>query len=353
MINKKSILHFFSNPIVKQVLFWSIAFFYFLRLSWPYKTNKIMLVEVTFFELLLQMIIAFLIIKIFIPKFLNQNKKVWFFISTIILLCLASFAFSYYFSFRWYEPNEGLSKLDFFYDRVINITQYLNSIPNYSLPTIVLVVFNFYKQQKEIANLLEQKRTTELNLLKHQLNPHFLFNTLNNLYALALKKSDKTPEIIAKLSEILDYILYQCKDRFVSLNKEIDLLENYIALEKVRYGNRVEIIFDKHIKQDQKIAPLILLTFVENAFKHGISQELQKGRIELHIFSAENQIIFKLKNTKPEAINENENNEKMAIGMQNTIKQLNLLYPKAHSLNIKNTERDYALELKIRPNENL
>lgn len=215
-------------------------------------------------------------------------------------------------------------------------------------PSIILIAIKYYQDQKDIIALKEQKKTTELNLLKHQLNPHFLFNTLNNLYALALKKSDKTPEVIAKLSEILDYILYQCKDKYVPIAKEIDLLENYIALEKVRYGNRVRVIFEKNSNQNVKIAPLILLTFVENAFKHGISQELNKGIIELDLSATTKEIIFKLKNTKPKSHQRKEDVEKHSIGMKNTQKQLNLLYPNnGYSLKINNEELSYYLELKL------
>ena len=146
-------------------------------------------------------------------------------------------------------------------------------------PTVILTIFNYYKEQKEVANLLEKKKTNELDALKNQLNPHFLFNTLNNLYVLALKKSDKTPEVIAKLSEILDYILYRCKNAFVPLKNEINLLHNYIALEKVRYNKRVDVTFNESIENNVQIAPLLLLTFLENAFKHGVSQEINKAKI--------------------------------------------------------------------------
>lgn len=176
---------------------------------------------------------------------------------------------------------------------------------------------------------------------------HFLFNTLNNLYALALKKSDKTPEVIAKLSEILDYILYQCKDNYVPLEKEIELLENYISLEKVRYGNRVEVIFDKDLHDNLKIAPLILLTFVENAFKHGISQELEKGNIHISISAREDTIVFKLSNSKPLTSISSEEIDKKSIGMKNIIKQLDLLYSNTYDLNISESNSDYNLRLEL------
>jgi len=234
------------------------------------------------------------------------------------------------------------------------MTSFVAFISNISwvvFPSIILIAIKYYRDQKEIIELKEQKKSTELDLLKNQLNPHFLFNTLNNLYALALKKSDKTPEVIAKLSEILDYILYQCKDDYVSINKEVELLENYIALEKVRYGSRVEVIFENQINRNINIAPLILLTFVENAFKHGVSQELNKALIELSIETTDTKIFFKLKNSKPKVYAENVIRDKDSIGMQNTKKQLDLLYPKRYELLIENTATNYSLELKLQLHE--
>jgi len=228
---------------------------------------------------------------------------------------------------------------------------FLSNITWVVFPSIILIAIKYYRDQKEIIELKEQKKSTELDLLKNQLNPHFLFNTLNNLYALALKKSDKTPEVIAKLSEILDYILYQCKDDYVSINKEVELLENYIALEKVRYGSRVEVIFENQINRNINIAPLILLTFVENAFKHGVSQELNKALIELSIETTDTKIFFKLKNSKPKVYAENVIRDKDSIGMQNTKKQLDLLYPKRYELLIENTATNYSLELKLQLHE--
>jgi LytS/YehU family sensor histidine kinase len=110
-------------------------------------------------------------------------------------------------------------------------------------------------------------------MLKTQLNPHFLFNTLNNIYVLSLENSEKTQKSIEKLSKILDHVLFRCNTKYVSLSSEIELLENYIELEKLRYDDRLQINFNNHIEQDVKIAPLILLSLVENAFKHGAGED--------------------------------------------------------------------------------
>ncbi len=347
---KKILLHASSNTSVRHVLFWVLAFVYYLSASWGHSLSKTMLIEVTLFELLLQMFIAYSFIYLFIPKLLNRNKRLMFLFSAITTSYVAYLSFSTFISFRWMKATGTHSQYDLFFERIVSLSQYLRSIPSYALPMIILVVFNYYRKQKETATFLEQKRTTELKLLKQQLNPHFLFNTLNNLYVLVLEKSDKAPQIIGKLSEILDYVLYQCKDKYVPLYKEIELLENYIVLEEVRYGNRVKVSFEKQINHDVKIAPLILLNFVENAFKHGVSQELNTAFISLFISTLSNEIVFKLKNTKPNSHIENSVKDKDNIGMRNTEKQLELLYQNAYSLDITNTELEYTLELKIQHN---
>ena len=322
---------------------------YLLSSYWFKEHDKIFLSKYIGYKVLLQFILSIIIIKILIPRFLNKKKNLQFAILTVLAVYIMQSSYSlaraYYFDSYFQATYKNMPPY-ILWDKMISFSHFIRNFTWITFPSIILISITYYRDQKDVIALKEQKKTTELNLLKHQLNPHFLFNTLNNLYALALKKSDKTPEVIAKLSEILDYILYQCKDNYVPLNKEIDLLENYIGLEKVRYGNRVEVIFDKYINYDVKIAPLILLTFVENAFKHGISQELQKGIINISISANEKEMVFNLKNSKPKSQTDSFSSKK-AIGMNNTKMQLDLLYPNLYVLNINNKPLEYSLELKL------
>jgi len=329
-------------------------FLYLLSTYWLRENDKGFIVAYITFKVFLQFALSIIIIKLLVPYLLNKKRTILFVLTTLIAIYIMQTMYSivriHYFEMQYPE----LFKMKppyILWDRMTSFFAFINNITWLVFPSMILIAIKYYRDQKDIVQLKEQKKTTELNLLKNQLNPHFLFNTLNNLYALALKKSDKTPEVIAKLSEILDYMLYQCKDKYVPINKEIELLENYIVLEKVRYGNRVDVVFEKHINSNAKIAPLILLNFVENAFKHGVSQELNNALIELSISTAEDEIVFKLKNTKPQSYSENKNGDKASIGMQNTKKQLDLLYPNAYSLKVNNSNLDYALELKIRLHE--
>ncbi len=347
----KNVLH---KNILRNLIFWLIMFSYLFSSYWYRDSNKWYLFEYIGFKVLLQFLLSLIILYFLVPKLLHKKKNTLFVFATLFFIYVIQTLYSvvriHYFEMQYPEIYENKPPY-ILWDRMTSFIAFISNITWVVFPSIILIAIKYYRDQKDLIELKEQKKTTELNLLKNQLNPHFLFNTLNNLYALALKKSDKTPEVIAKLSEILDYMLYQCKDNYVSISKEIELLENYIALEKVRYGNRVAVIFEKNIQNNVNIAPLILLTFVENAFKHGISQELNKGLIKLYVSTSEKEIVFKLKNSKPKTAIETIVNDKKSIGMQNTEKQLDLLYPKAYHLEINNTVLEYTLELKLQLHE--
>jgi LytS/YehU family sensor histidine kinase len=205
----------------------------------------------------------------------------------------------------------------------------------------------FYKNQQKFLKLNEQKKIAELTALRNQLNPHFLFNTLNNLYALALDKSDRAPEVIERLSSILDYMLYRCKDNYVSIQKEIELIENYLSLEKVRYGERVRIDFHHQVDPYSKIAPLLLLTFVENAFKHGVTQELKNAKIKLSLTTSNNDVLFSIINSKPSNAIVSHNQVEEPLGLTNVRQQLTLLYPDSHELTINNKLNSYEAILRL------
>ncbi len=344
----------FNKNNLRALIFWGIMFSYLFSSYWYRDSNKWFLFEYIGFKVALQFLLSVIILYFLVPKLLHKKKNTLFVFATLFFIYVIQTLYSivrvHYFEMQYPEVYKFKPPY-ILWDRMTSFIAFISNITWVVFPSIILIALKYYRDQKEIIELKEQKKATELNLLKNQLNPHFLFNTLNNLYALALKKSDKTPEVIAKLSEMLDYMLYQCKDNYVSINKEIELLENYIALEKVRYGNRVDVSFEKNIQNNVHIAPLILLTFVENAFKHGISQELNKGFIELDILATEKEIVFKLKNSKPKESIANGTSNKKSIGMQNTEKQLDLLYPNAYQLEVNDAILEYTLELKLQLHE--
>ncbi|WP_108868686.1 sensor histidine kinase [Aquimarina aquimarini] len=351
----KRLKTFIKQPLITHILFWVCVLLYFvLSASMNVHSSYRQVIDFNVMVVIVQIISAYTCIYILIPKFLNQKKIVLFIVSLIILI-LAMYALYGLYKIYYYDPKyiEFYSEIAKkyaqvpFLKRFSNFSVILSKAIKFLTPTVLLLMASFYKNQQQFLKLSEQKKIAELNALKHQLNPHFLFNTLNNLYALALEKSDKTPEVIERLSDILDYMLYRCKDKFVVLAKEVELLENYLALEKIRYGNRVAISFKTSIDTDARIAPLVLLTFIENAFKHGVSQELKKATINIDLSTQDKTILFLITNTKPNTYNEVKNKVD-ALGLNNIKKQLELLYPNTHDLQILDTENQYELSLTLK-----
>ncbi|SHF83157.1 Histidine kinase [Pedobacter caeni] len=195
--------------------------------------------------------------------------------------------------------------------------------------------------------LIKDKLETELKFLKNQINPHFLFNTLNNIYGLARKKSDQAPEVVLRLSKLLRFMLYESHRETISIAEEIRILEDYLELEKIRYDNRLKISFRKEIDDHhQMITPLILLPFIENAFKHGLNETTGESQIEIHITLKKGQLNFQTSNTQDYS-GENIINEK--IGLSNIRRQLELMY-KEFSLELENFPKTFNVSLKINLN---
>lgn len=196
----------------------------------------------------------------------------------------------------------------------------------------------------------QQEKEAELKLLKAQLNPHFLFNTLNNLYGLSVIKSDKLPDLMLKLSDLLRYSLYDTKELFVPLEKEIQYLENYISLERIRLEDQTNIQFNCKGKMEAcSIAPMLLIVFVENAFKHlGTNKSnISKVLVDLHV--DDEKLIFKCVNSIDEVSLKEKDLEKgkSGIGLQNAKKRLGLIYPEKHQLKIEQTKENYSIELTL------
>jgi sensor histidine kinase YesM len=344
---------FLKNIDLKRVLFHFIYWISFLLLYISEKPNDTTYYDFTFiytWKILAQATTAYGLIYWIIPQTLNKKKYLLFILSATSWLYLI-FAMLMTFKYYYLEP-----KFPGFFDdwfghkmtvpeRLTSFRLIFGEFSFITYPVIIMGFISFNRKQQRLLKLEEEKKSMELKVLKNQLNPHFLFNTLNNLYTLTLKKDDKAPEVIAKLSEILDFVLYRCNEDFVSIEKEITLIENYIALEKLRYNeNRLNISFTKDIQENNKISPLIILTFIENAFKHGVINETEKAVIRMNLQTKKQQIIFSIENTKPQ--NETaRRSDKSQIGLENVRKQLDLLYPKKHQLDIEETQTKFTIKL--------
>ena len=217
-----------------------------------------------------------------------------------------------------------------------------------AFPAGVLMAVQFIRMQFDAKerekNLLKEKLTTELQLLKSQLNPHFLFNTLNNIYALTRRKSDDAPEVVMKLSDLLSFMLYEAGNDTISIEREIRFLQDYISLQKIRYRDELSIVFNKEIDYpSQPIAPLLLLPLVENAFKHGAEENHLDSFIHINLTVRQGRLIFEVKNS----FEDDPDKEKISrIGLYNIRRQLELIYNE-QQLDISSADGIFKVKLNI------
>ena len=275
---------------------------------------------------------------------LHQKKYVLAFFQLFISFALAallSHLYVIYFAFP-YLYNDFLDR-PVFSGRIVNsfidlifIAGIANAVKQYRYQVVL---------RDHEKNLLKEKLTAELIFLKAQINPHFLFNTLNSLYALARRRSDQTADVILKLSALLRFILYEAEKKSISILQEITILENYIELEKIRYGSKLSVQFEKRIENNAfQITPLLLLPFIENAFKHGPAETREDSFIDIKLLlNVEGFFIFTVENSTENEITEMIEN----IGLKNVRRQLELLYPN-HTLEISNSKNIFKINLIIK-----
>jgi LytS/YehU family sensor histidine kinase len=235
------------------------------------------------------------------------------------------------------------------------LREQLSSLPLIAgFAVMIKLMKRWWLKQKQTKQLFHEKTKAELQLLKAQVHPHFLFNTLNNIYYFTLAGSPKAPEMINKLSGLLYYILNECNQPLIPLQKEINMLRDYIALEKMRYGEQMEMTIqiqeeDSPLRQGEAgrglIAPLLLIPFVENSFKHGTSKMLAHPWLKLQMTMGNNVLHFSVGNSRPP---EAETPLKKGnIGLKNVMKRLELLYPGTHELNIVSRPESFFVYLKV------
>jgi LytS/YehU family sensor histidine kinase len=214
----------------------------------------------------------------------------------------------------------------------------------------IKLLMSWNKRQKDIQEISRQKLEAELKMLRSQIQPHFLFNSLNSIYALSMKKSDETPDMIIKLSGILDYLLYECDAERVSLEKEMEVIQNYIELQQVRFGDKLKMSFDTWGDAgDLEIAPMLFLPLVENSFKHGVDNKKENAWVNISIKLSPDSLEFKISNSNQEIKKQAESHG--GIGLSNLEKTLELLYPGRHSVDITNNEDIFEVTLQIELNE--
>ncbi|XZF14202.1 sensor histidine kinase [Chitinophagaceae bacterium MMS25-I14] len=297
---------------------------------------------------------------VFIPQILLRKKYLLYVLVLLLHICCMSLVIGNY--SEWLIHHfPGLHKYDFIAFSIADRSKIPGGFEYYSNVAMdifaVLLFFSlgyfmqrFFRERKRMAELEKKQLESELQLLRSQINPHFLFNVLNSIYSLSLKKSDDTPKVVLKLSDMLRYMLYESQADMVPLDKEIDMLRNYIDIEQVRLVRKDSVQFSvEGSAKHWYIASSVLLPFIENAIKHGIDSNATNAVMQVMIRIAGDTLSFHCVNNYKLQPNRVKINNAGGIGLENVRKRLQLIYGKNHDLEIKDdgSRYDVSLQLKL------
>ncbi|WP_339614300.1 histidine kinase [uncultured Winogradskyella sp.] len=230
-----------------------------------------------------------------------------------------------------------------FNDTFGKLEGFVEFIALYFIIIFITISHWLFKQIKSIIKLKNEKAKTELLHLKSQVNPHFFFNTLNNLYGLVGSDTKKAQELILKLSDMMRYSIYEGEKEVVTLKAEVDYLNNYIGLHKMRYHKQIDVKFEAEIEDDYKVMPLLFIILLENAFKHGIENLSKDAYVYITIKAKDNKVFFEIENNFDQTLPK----EDKGIGLKNLKRRLELVYPKKHTLSFSATENVYKAKLTL------
>ena len=287
---------------------------------------------------------------IFIPKFLKKEKYILFALAFGVNLLVFTQLHLWFF-----EPLLDYIFIDYFFISYHSNTNLLIIFSIFLVATTLIKLsedwFHFNKNENKALKLQNEQIQLQLSSLRSQINPHFLFNSLNVIYALAVQKKEGIKDAIVQLSDILRYIIYDSDTKKVTLKDEIKLLKNYIEFQKFRvHGfNNIKINIDI-ANEAFTIYPMLLLPLVENSFKHGVKEDLNKTFINISIHQKESYFNFKIENNY-NSENSTPKNQEPGVGLENIVKNLKIIYPNAHQFTIKKEQEIFTVEVIINTNE--
>jgi len=334
------------NKIVRiaiHILFWFCAWFFFFFYYKRYSEVNIFTLTASLINLIAAIATVYTFNYYLIPNILLKNKLVKF-----ILLAFVAIVMFFYIQLllTLFLVVKSLYTENRLFPEMIDVMMlFLNMF----FVVFVAIAIKFYKRwnEKDFREQQVQKERVEveLQMLKMQINPHFLFNTLNSIYVLALKKSDQTANVVMKLSDILDYILYRIDAPKIEISSEIRIIENYIELEKIRFTDRVSLKFTSNFKsKNLQIPPMLIIPFVENAFKHGVAKSIDKSWINITIEETDDMLDIVVSNSKSQNTIKNVAG---GIGLLNVKKRLKLLFSNRYKLDISENINRFDVHLSI------
>jgi len=314
-------------------------------------------INVAFFRasqlVLLQAILFYFNIFILMPRMLEKHKYVIYF-SSLITIVIILLGILYLLNpqmkpFGGFVP-QGIGKRADFPQKIMLSRAIMRNVSSLSAIILLSIVYRLFSQkiakEKQEATLQNENLLSEMKFLKSQVNPHFLFNALNNIYTLVLLKHDKAPAMLMKLSEMLRYMLYECNDERVPLNKEISYINNYIELQQLKTEGQQNIKIDIFgMDHNILIPPLLLIPFIENSFKHSKIEDTETGWVSISLDCSEKQIDFKISNSIPSIVLVKDKTS--GIGLENAKRRLELLYPQEYKLQINETPQEFSVRLTI------
>lgn len=281
-----------------------------------------------------------------LPKLYRRNKKTLYVIAAVLLLCVAGMARGYsvfYIYQRWFAPSNDKEQFRF----AFLFNYILAGVLTFILSFLYRIALDYFTLKQQAEEILLQKTQAELNLLKSQAQPHFLFNTLNNIYYEAYREAPRTAHLIERLSEIMRYFVDESPKDKVLLSTEIQFLENYMALEKIRIRHGVDIRFNReNCMPEDRVPPMLLITFVENIFKHGIDKSSSSNAIDISLVRSNGSLHFETRNTipaQPQTVLSASN----GFGLKNLQQRLTLLYGESYELSTEVAAPYYIATLKF------
>ena len=344
----KSFPAFLKKPLVYHSLFW-LGYFLLNIIRWGSYTNDFFYAfKANLVEFPLHIALAYFNILYLIPKLLPR-KYVSYILYIILSVTVVVGLRMFFIQIFGIWPAENTTQ-SFSYQDIWELG--IGEIYVLGFITTVALLLDWGRNHERTRELEKRNFQTELSFLKSQIQPHFFFNTLNNLYALTLEKSEKAPETVLKLSELMSYVIYDGKQQKVPLSKEINYIENFLDLERLRFGEGLKINFKKEGAMDGKsIAPLILISFIENSFKHGVDPSSHGLKIDILLRVTDASLLFVVENEKP--LHPINGEKKLnGIGIKNSRRRLDLIYSDNYELDILDRENKYKVSLKIPAYEN-
>jgi sensor histidine kinase YesM len=328
-----------KNRFFQHILFWALSFLILLNIfKVSAEIKPIDWIYTAIFHLPV-LLIVYINLKILFPVFLEKGRYFLFAVFVVVLVWAGAGFYLVFFN-RWIDfifPGYYFIAYYNFWDISLYFAIYL------SLTSLFHLARGWFRLQ-EIEN---EKTQAELKALKSQINPHFLFNSLNNIYSLSRKNSPLIPEKIVQLSDLMRHILYESEAEWIALDKELEMIKNYIELQNLRSKekNNIKILIDGETK-GKMIAPLLFLPFIENSFKHGLKGGAENLYVDIKIGVNKNSLNFRIENSKGKAVDLTHPKYR-GIGIENVRKRLNLIYPEKHSLKISEDEKVFLVNLQI------